>query len=339
MSVTDDLRRHPVTSPDVVAVGEAMLLLQPPAGDALGSADHLEVHIAGAELNVCAAVARLGLRASFASRVGDDPFGLRVVAEARALGVATDLVEVDPERPTGVYFKDVRPDGRRRVHYYRSGSAAAALGRDDAARILACRPRAVAFTGITAALGQGPLDLVRSLIDGAHRAGTMVVLDPNFRPNLAPTERIAAALRPMLDRVGLLALGQDESADLLGATHPEDVFAAAHAAGVNEVLLKGGPDGVWYAGPDGAPRHMPSAAATVLDPVGAGDAMLGGYLAARLSGAPPEAAARIGTHLAAAIVATYGDNAGLPPAAEARALLATALRAESPAASGTPGLP
>ncbi|GAA3934562.1 sugar kinase [Actinomadura viridis] len=310
--------------PDVAGVGEAMVLLQSPAGGALATAGLLEVHVGGAELNACATVARLGLRAWFASRVGDDPFGTRVVEQARALDVGTGLVTVDPDRPTGVFFKDALPDGRRRVHYYRSGSAASALDVPDAARILAARPRALLLSGITVALGPSPAALVRELAARARGAGSTVVLDPNLRPALGSYATVLETLRSLLPAVDLLALGQDEAAELLGTADPAEVFAAARAAGVREVLLKAGPDGAWYAGEGGAPRHEPSAAGRVVDPVGAGDAMLGGYLAARLAGAPPAAAARLGSRLAAGVIATVGDTRGLPGREEARALLATA---------------
>src|SRR5690606_26197720 len=119
--------------PDIIGLGEAMVLFQPPAGAALDDTATLEVHVAGAEFNLCAAAARLGATTGFCSRVGADPLGARVLAEARTLGVDTTLVMVDEDQPTGLFLKDVRPDGRRRVYYYRRGSAASQLDRADAA--------------------------------------------------------------------------------------------------------------------------------------------------------------------------------------------------------------
>ncbi|MGW0587156.1 PfkB family carbohydrate kinase [Streptosporangium sp. NPDC002607] len=70
---------------------------------------------------------------------------------------------------------------------------------------------------------------------------------------------------------------------------------------------------------------LAGAARVVRDPVGAGDAFLGGYLADRLSGGSPGGAAALGTLLAARIVETPGDTAGLPPREEARDLLRRAV--------------
>ncbi|GAA1627963.1 hypothetical protein GCM10009733_025860 [Nonomuraea maheshkhaliensis] len=153
----------------------------------------------------------------------------------------------------------------------------------------------------------------------------MIVLDPNLRPALP-----VPALAPLLPRVGLLVLGQDESRVLFGESDPARVFAAARAAGVGEVVLKGGAEGAWYAGDAGetGPVHVPSTAREVRDPVGAGDAFLGGYLAARLSGAGPGAATRLGAKLAGRVVETPGDTSGLPDQDTARTLLRHTLTRE-----------
>ncbi len=90
-------------------------------------------------------------------------------------------------------------------------------------------------------------------------------------------------------------------------------------------MLKAGGDGCFYRSSGGLPGHVPSLATEIVDPVGAGDAFAGGYLAARLRGASPSGAAWPGSVLAAGVVATPGDTEGLPPASKATALLAESL--------------
>lgn len=313
---------------DIVGLGEAMVLFQPPPGQHLDSTGIVELHVAGAELNVCTVAARLGARTGFCSRVGRDPLGERVLAAARAAGVDTTMVAVDPRYPTGVFIKDARPDGQRRVYYYRRGSAAAHLDTADAERLLAVRPRMAVISGVTPALGPGPRAAVGALLRGARAAGTAVALDPNLRPALGPVDEQAAHLRTLLAQVDVLLLGTDEAGPVLGVADPDDpdeVFAAAAAAGVPETVLKAGAGGCFHRGVDGRAVHLPSAATVVVDPVGAGDAFAGGYLVGRLRGASPAGAARLGSALAAAVVAAPGDTAGLPDRAEAAVLLDRAL--------------
>lgn len=307
--------------PDVVGFGEPLVLLQPPAGEALASASTVEVHVAGAELNVCATVAALGGSSVLCSRLGDDPLAAQVMAGADRLGV-TLAVEMDGSRPTGVYFKDVQADGARRVYYYRSTSAAAAMGPADADRGLALRPRAVVVSGLTAALGDGPAEMVRRV--GYHAAGhgSALVLDVNLRPQLGRLDEVHDVLADLLPRADLLVVGTDESSRLLGAETPAEVAKAALAAGCREVVVKAGADGCWWVDRAGNPNHLPSTAVDVVDPVGAGDAFTGGYLSARLTGADAGRAVRLASELAARVIGATGDTAGLPTRADGRRLLA-----------------
>jgi 2-dehydro-3-deoxygluconokinase len=271
----------------------------------LATARSVDVHVAGAELNLCAAAARLGIATALCTRVGDDPLGARVLASLGDLGVSAALAVTDPDHPTGLFLKDVQPDGDRRVHYYRRGSAAATMDASDADRLLAARPALVAISGITAALGPGPRAAVLSL---APRVG--LAFDPNFRPALGPLDEQVDFARLLLPHVDILMLGMEEAELIFGST---DVFSLFPG----EVVLKAGPEGVYHR--DG---HLPSYATEVVDPVGAGDAFAGGYLAARIRGASPAGAAHVGSVLAAGVVSAHGDTTGLPDPATARTLLA-----------------
>ncbi|WP_433085212.1 PfkB family carbohydrate kinase [Dactylosporangium sp. CA-052675] len=310
--------------PIVVGLGEAMVLFQPASGESLASCSTTTVHVAGAELNLLAAARRAGVRAAFCSRVGADPFGERVLAAAAALGVETDLVAVDAARPTGVFAKDVRDDGARRVYYYRNGSAASAMDENDAERALNVQPAIIAVSGLTAALGDGPRRAVarlgRAVARPGRAPGVRLALDPNLRPGLPP---VTDLLRELLPVTTFLLLGIDEAGPLLGTEEPREVFRRAAAAGVREVVLKAGADGCWYAGSDG-PVHMPTAAVRVVDPVGGGDAFAGAYLAARLCNIGPRGAAWLGTRFAAGVIAAPGDTDGLPEAADAAVLVEAA---------------
>lgn len=307
--------------PDVVGFGEPLVLLQPPAGALLATTPRVELHVAGAEFNVCAAVASLGGSSVLCSRLGDDPLATHVVNGAERLGV-TLAVEIDRRRPTGVYFKDVREDGARHAYYYRSTSAASAMHGPDADRGLVLRPRAVVVSGLTAALGDGPAEMVRRVGHRAAEYGSALVLDVNLRPQLGRLDEVHDVLADLLPLADLVVVGTDESARLFGTAEPSGVAKAALAAGCREVVVKAGADGCWWVDACGTAHHLPTAAAEVVDPVGAGDAFTGGYLSARLAGAGPKSAARLATEMAARVIGATGDTAGLPGPGEGRDLLA-----------------
>jgi 2-dehydro-3-deoxygluconokinase len=291
---------------DVVGVGEAMVLLEPPPGTTLVDASSLDVHVAGAEFNACAAIAALGGRSALATRLGDDPLGARVRATGERHGVRIEASR-DPARPTGMFIKDPDAGGGRRVFYYRAGSAASALGAADAERVLDLKPRAILLSGLTAALGPGPEALVRELAVRAAGIGARVAVDVNLRPTLGRLHESVATLRAILPHADLLVLGTDESAALFGTEDPAAIAAAARAAGCREVVVKAGADGCHWFDEGGHPQHLPSMAITVVDAVGAGDAFTGAYLWSRLLGLPAGDAAAVASRLAAVVVASPGD--------------------------------
>jgi 2-dehydro-3-deoxygluconokinase len=306
---------------DVAGIGEAMLLLEPTAGHTLETAAEYSVHVAGAELNACAAVAALGGRPAFVTRLGNDPFAVHVRDAARRLGVTLDA-DTDSEHPTGVFFKEPVASDARRVHYYRSGSAASRLAPEDLERALAHRPRAVLVSGLTAALGEQPAELFGALARREEFAGpTWLVIDANLRPALGRLAECLAAIRAALPVTRILILGIDEGEALFGTTDPGEIADAVSSTGCAEAVIKDGERGCYWIDPEGNARHLPSVATTVVDTVGAGDAFTGGYLWARLQGVGPEAAALVGSRLAALVIAAPGDTAGLPNPDRARGIM------------------
>ena len=101
-----------------------MVALAPPDGESLRGAARWLVDHAGAESNTCVGVTRLGLRAAWISRLGDDAAGARILDALAVEGVDTSWVRRDARRPTGLMLKDAGAA----VRYYRTGSAASVMG-------------------------------------------------------------------------------------------------------------------------------------------------------------------------------------------------------------------
>ena len=76
--------------------------------------------------NMAIAAARLGARARYVSRVGDDAFGRSLLRLWADEGVDTRGVTTDAAAPTGVYFVTHGPAGHE-FSYLRTGSAASRL--------------------------------------------------------------------------------------------------------------------------------------------------------------------------------------------------------------------
>ena len=294
---------------DVLCLGETMALFVP-AED--GPAEHVRTWTrttGGAESNVACQLAGLGLRVAWVSAVGADPFGRAVTDFVAGHGVDVSGVVVDPDRPTGVYFKT--PGG---VRYYRRGSAAAAMGPDLPAGLPHDGVRLVHTSGITPALSPSCRALMRALL-GAPRT-FLLSFDVNLRPAL---DQDPAVLRELAALADVVLVGADEAETLWGAGDPaaiRDVLPAPPAIVVKQAergatLLEHGRPAVF----------CPALRVDVMEPVGAGDAFAAGYLAALLAGEAPVRRLRAG-HLRAAAALRTRDDVGPPlPAARVAALL------------------
>lgn len=298
----------------ITCVGETMLLLTPASGTPLDRADTLGTGIAGAESNVACGVSALGHRAAWLSRVGDDPFGRVVTRTLRQRGVDVSGVEADPRRPTGLLAKDPDPSGSR-VHYYRSGSAASALGPELVAHPLVREARVVHLTGITAALSPTADTLTENLLLDPE---VTVSFDVNHRPSLWEPGAAAHRLLELARLADIVFVGRDEAEELWGTPTAEGVRALL--PGVGRLVVKDAGHGATEFRDDHV-VHVPAPVVDVVEPVGAGDAFAAGYLAAGLRGLGSRARLRLGHLCAGAVLRVVGDLSSPPAHGESEELL------------------
>ncbi|MFE6427029.1 MULTISPECIES: sugar kinase [Streptomyces] len=300
---------------DVLTFGETMLAARLPGPLAVGA--EARTTIAGAESNVAIGLARLGHRAVWAGLVGDDEPGRLILRTLRGEGVDTSHAGVRPEAPTGGMLRERRVADLVRVHYWRRHSAASLLAPPDLAPALRAGARVLHLTGITCALGTGPLEAVREAAAHAHAHGWTVVLDVNHRHRLWTGEEAGRALLPLLEHVTVLIASDDELPVVTGAfaERPRGEEAAVDAllaAGVREVVVKRGGEAAAFRDGDGSRHTVPALRVPVRDTVGAGDAFCAGYLSGLLDGLPPERRLDRANTLGAFAVASDGDWEGLP---------------------------
>ncbi|MFE0171940.1 sugar kinase [Streptomyces sp. NPDC059002] len=301
---------------DVLTLGETMVALRGSGPLKLGGS--MDVSVAGAESNVAIGLARLGHTVRWAGAVGADEAGELVLRTLRAEGVDVSAATRDPAAPTGLILFEPRLPEVTRVHYYRAGSAGSRLTADavTAAFASAPPPRVLHLTGITPALGPAPLDACRHALRLAREHGTEVCLDVNFRSRLWSREAAAAELRTWLPYVDVLIASDDELPLCLPESAPTDTPERSLIdGGIREVVLKHGAAGA-TAHTAKHQLHSPAREVRAVDPVGAGDAFVAGYLSALLDGSDVPHRLDRAITTGAFAVATHGDWEGAPTRSE-----------------------
>jgi 2-dehydro-3-deoxygluconokinase len=264
-------------NPEVITIGETMVLITPTVAEPLASATLFHLDAGGAESNVASHLARLGHHAAWVSRVGDDALGRRLERQIRERGVDTRWVSVDQDAPTGVYFKD--PGNR--VQYYRSGSAASQMNRATLDGVPLQDARLVHLSGITPALSDSCADLIDGVLDRIAGSGTLLSFDANYRDALWPIAEAAPRILAIAQRADLVFVGLDEAHTLWGTDTAEQVRELISAP--HTLVVKDGDVGATSFSQDEF-AFVPATPTVVVEAVGAGDAFAAGYLSAHLAG-------------------------------------------------------
>ena len=293
--------------------GETMGLV---AADGIGLLDHVSSFrytIGGAESNVAVGVARLGGTATWLGRVGQDATGDLIERRLRAEGVRT--IAIRDESFTGLMVRYRRTGEQTHVDYHRAGSAGSRLQPSDLPGDLT-EADILHVTGITPALSDSARVTVFQAVEQARAAGVTVSVDVNYRAKLWSRFEAASVLRDLVTRADIVFAGPDEAALFVDDDDPIDGLAKLGPA---EVIVKDGGRGC-HALIDGLRHEVPALPVTVVDPVGAGDAFVAGYLADRLAGAGAGQCLRTAIAAGAFAVTVPGDCEGLPDRAELAAL-------------------
>jgi len=307
------------TTPRAVTFGEMLLRLSPPGDEKLFESPALRTFFGGAEANVAVALNHLGVQADYVTRLPESPLGDAALDALRREKVGTDWIARGGSR-LGLYFVEPTGDLRdMRVVYDRAESAFARIEPADFdwPRILA---GAAWFhsTGITPALGDGPVAALARAVACARAAHLPVSLDLNYRaalwhgrtprPVLEPLARQADVLIGNRDAVRAL-LGVDGDGDALAPRLAEQYGCGLVAITQREIL--GPREQAWSATLYDAAtktharsrRHV----VKVLDSVGGGDCFAAGLIAALLHDQPAAHALEFGAAAGALKLAVAGD--------------------------------
>jgi len=315
---------------DFVSLGESMLRLSVPTGRRLDDTRLLDLELAGAESNVSVALARLGWRTGWVSRVPDHALGQAILRALRSDGVDVSAVKCAPDERLGTYFIEyATPPRTTQVIYDRADSAASHMTTADIDWDYLLDTRVLHLTGITAALSENCYDLLAEAIRRAHAVGVIVSFDVNYRAKLWTADTAGEKLRPLIANADiLLCKGADATALFDCQGEPRQLMAELQ-------LLTRAPAIFCTFGEQGAALlcgdefvTQPALPVQIVDRIGSGDAFAAGVLDGWMSGdtSTKDSSAwreglRRGVALAAIALSQYGDRV-LSTQAELDAMLA-----------------
>lgn len=265
---------------DLTTFGETMVRLSTPHGIRLPDATGLSVHAGGAESNVAADLAQLGRSTLWCSALPDHAMGDVIIRRIAATGVDTSCVQRIPGSRVGVYYLDSGVDpAAPEVIYDRGDTAFASLRPQGIPLKTLLDTRVLHLTGISAAVGKGPREVLELLATEARGAGVTLSFDVNFRARLWPASEARETLAFFLERADVLFLSARDAATVFEVSGPPEAVlrGIGNQSSAHAIILSRGAAGV-SALLDGHLHEVQALPVTLLDRPGAGDALAAGVL-------------------------------------------------------------
>ncbi len=281
--------------------------LPAPGETILGST--FDVFNGGKGANQAVAIAKLGAPVDMIAALGTDLFTERLLQGLKTAGVDTHAVQM-VAGPCGVAHISRADNGENSIIVISGANRSVTVSYIDAHQEVVQQAKMILVQLET------PMDAVIRLAEYAWEAKAPLMLDP------APAVPLPEAL---LSRTSWLTPNETEAQILLGRVNLEPAAAAEKllSMGVRNVALKLGAQGVFLAGRDCTPQHIPVFAVKVVDTTAAGDCFNAAFAVALTRGNPPAKAARYAAAAAAISVTRAGAQPSLPTGAEVDAFLAS----------------
>lgn len=306
----------------VLLAGEPMGLFIAQEEGPLDAVSGYTMAVAGAEFNVAVGLARLEHPVTYLTRLGDDPFGRRIVRVLGENGIGSEFVRYSGDRSTGFMLKSKVCTGDPEIFYFRRGSAASALSVEDVDGVDFSGYGWLHLTGILPALSQTARAAAFRLAERAREAGLTVSFDPNLRPQLWPgREEMAETINRLAALADYVMPGEGEGEILCGSRDAEAIGRFYLARGAKAVVTKVGSRGAMLSTAEGSRLVEGFRVEKVVDTVGAGDGFAAGLISGLMEGLPLEEAVRRGNAVGAIQVTCIGDNDGLPTRPELAAFM------------------
>ena len=297
-------------STDLFTFGESLSVFISSDTDSVMSAAKFERVTAGAEVNVAVALSRLGLKAQYFSRFGNDQLGSVMLADIEAEGVDVSLAKrVDSF--TGAMVRNPGKSAPVEISYLRKGSAASTIEPSDILDSYISSTRWLHATGITCAISESGAKTVKHALEKAAQLKIKSSFDLNIRRKLWSEDVARKVLEPLARDVELLIGGEDEYQVVFGKVEPKQILAEVNKRGCKIAVMTKGDQKMRFS-IDGNYEEITPPKVVAVDPVGSGDAFTGGVIAGLLSGMSTTQALEQGSICGALVASMFGDWTGIP---------------------------
>lgn len=302
---------------EVITIGEPLVLFGAAGADELdkelSEVKHFEKYLAGAEVNVCVGLSRLGHSVEYITKLGEDPFGIFIKRNLKKENIGTDYICSTNDYPTGFQLKSKVSKGDPKIFYFRKNSAAAHFDINDLDNLDLKGVKCAYISGIFPALSESTRKSVYKLLNSIKKNNIPIIFDPNLRPQLwASREEMVKTINDLAFKCDYVMPGIGEGLILTGSNKKEEIADFYLKKGVKFVIIKLGEKGAFVKSKEGSYLVEGFKVDKVVDTVGAGDGFAAGFISGLLEELSMRDSIRRGNAIGALAVMSPGDNDGYP---------------------------
>ncbi len=208
----------------VVTFGELMLRLTPPNYERLSQGRTFNIYYGGAEANVAATLAQLGINACLTTKLPNNDIGKGAVNYCSSFGINTNYIVYGGER-LGIYFcEDGISQRSSSIIYDRKNSSfATAKGDDFNWDNILDDALLFHYTGITAGLSDNVRSLLLIALKKAKEKNVLVSCDLNYRARLWSKEEANKVMTEYMKYTDILIANEEDAEKVFGISSGSDV--------------------------------------------------------------------------------------------------------------------
>ena len=295
---------------DIAIIGECLIELS--SNGTLADTSTLNKYFGGDTVTTAVAIARLGGKVTYVTKVGNDGFSEFILSSLNKENIDTSLITSNEEQ-NGMYIVSRTPE-KKELLYYKRKTAATKLSIDDLNEDCIKKLKLVYSTGVVQSLSASSRELVHNTFKLAKENDVMTAYDPNYTSCFMNSTDTKEYFEEIVDHTDIIFLSLKNDAERLYDVESIDkVMNYFWDKGVKIVVVKSHIDNGYYTGYKGDISFTEFYnTSKAIDTTASGDVFNGGFLYAITNGYAPAEATKFAAVVSGLQTQNFGAIQSIP---------------------------
>lgn len=295
---------------DIAIIGECLIELS--SNGTLADTSTLNKYFGGDTVTTAVAIARLGGKVTYVTKVGNDGFSEFILSSLKKENIDTSLIKANEEQ-NGMYIVSRTPE-KKELLYYKRKTAATKLTIDDLSEDCIKRLKLVYSTGVVQSLSASSRELVHNAFKIAKENDVLTAYDPNYTSCFMNSTDTKEYFEEIVDYTDIIFLSLKNDAERLYDVESIDkVMNYFWDKGVKIVVVKSHIDNGYYTGYKGDISFTEFYnTSKAIDTTASGDVFNGGFLYAITNGYAPAEATKFAAVVSGLQTQNFGAIQSIP---------------------------